>query len=145
MTLPYKPLSWADNEVLNTDKLNAMTNNDQWLFENMPRVTFAGNAKKTSGVKMLATRGIVAPNNSAAGSTVVYFGSTFSVGCNPIVVATSVPSDYKRRFHTVVRGIGSLMLPDHTGCQVIVSSAEVNPTIMKLTSNVYVMVVAIGY
>jgi hypothetical protein len=136
---------WADNEDLDVDKLNAMTNNDQWLFENMPRARYAGNVSKDSGVKILGTRAVIGPNTSSSGGARIYFGNTFSTGCTPIVVASVIPTNWQRRFHCVVNGLGKNIFPDHNGCLITVSSAEVNPKNMKMASNVYVQVVAIGW
>lgn len=145
MTLPYKALQWADNEDLDVDKLNAMTNNDQWLFENMPRARYAGSVTKDSGVKILATRAVVPPNSSASGGARVYFGNTFSAGCSPIVVASVVPTNFQRRFHIAVSGLGKNVFPDKNGALITISSDEVNPKNMKMLSNVYVQVMAVGW
>lgn len=145
MTLPYKALQWADNEDLDVDKLNAMTNNDQWIFENMPRARYAANVGKTAGVKILGTRAVIPATTSSLGRVTVYFGTTFSTGCQPIVVATAVPTNWQRRFHCVVNGLGKNVLPDHNGCVVTVTSAELAAKNQKLASNVWVQIVAIGW
>jgi len=145
VTLPYKALMWADNEDLDVDKLNAMTNNDQWLFENMPRARYSGNVSKDSGVKILGTRKVIPPNSSSMGSASVYFGNTFSAGCSPIVVASVVSTNWQRRFHCVVNGLGKNAFPDKNGCVITVGSAELNPKNMRMASSVYVQVIAIGW
>jgi hypothetical protein len=136
---------WSDNEALDVDKLNAMTNNDQWLFENMPRAKYSGNVSKWDGVKILGTRAVVPANNRPANAATVYFGNTFSSGCQPIVVATAIPTNWQRRYHTVVTGIGKNTVADKNGCVVTVSSAEINPKQMKLAAAVWVQVIAIGW
>lgn len=145
MTLPYKPTSWTDNEVLSTDKLNQMTNNDQWIYENTPRTKYVGNGTKTSGVKILATRALVTPRNSIAGTTDLYFGAFFSTGCQPIITCTVTPTGWQRRFFVSVHSLTGTTVPDHTGCRIHVSSGEITPAHQKILANVYIQVQAIGW
>ena len=136
---------WSDNEGLDVDKLNAMTNNDQWLFENMPRARYAANVTKTNGVKILGIRGVIPPTSASQFSTNIYFGTVFSVGCQPLVVATPSHTNWQRRSHCVVNGLGSLAVPDHTGCKVTVSIDEFAAKNLKFASSAYVNVIAIGW
>jgi len=144
MTLPYKPVSWGE-EPMSVDKLNQMTNNDQWLFENTPRMKYAAyTLTKNSGLKILATYAYVPPNRNRGTTRGVYFGSFFSVGCQPIVVATPVATNSQRRFFVAVNGIGRAV-PDHTGAQITLQASELNPKNDKLGGAVYVHVIAIGW
>lgn len=144
MTLPYKPVSWIEEPVA-TDKLAQMANNDQWLYENTPRMKFQGyNLLKTSGLKILATYGIIAPTTIYAGSTNVYFGSFFSVGCQPIVVAQTIATNSQRRFHINVNGIGRAV-PDHTGATLYIVTDEPSTKDVPIRASVYVHTIAIGW
>lgn len=146
MTLPYRALMWSDNEGLDVDKLNAMTNNDQWLFENMPRAKYIdGAVNKDAGIKVLGVRGYVPPTSGNGYTTSVYFGNVFSAGCKPIVVATAVSTNWQRRYICAVNGLGSLVFPDHNGCRVGVSADELNPKVNKIAAAVYVNVIAVGW
>jgi hypothetical protein len=136
---------WSDNEALDVDKLNAMTNNDQWLFENMPRARFSVNPVKNTGVKILGVRGYVAPSSASSGATNVYFGNMFSQGCRPLVVASAVHTNWQRRSHVAVNGLGNLAEPDYTGCKVTVSIDEWNSKYLKVASGIYVHILAMGW
>jgi hypothetical protein len=144
MTQPYKPVSWSE-EPTSVDKLNQMTNNDQWLFENTPRMKYnAYSLNKQSGLKILATYAFMPYTLATAQSRAVYFGSFFSVGCQPIVVATPVPLGPQRRFHVAVNGIGRAV-PDHTGCFIQLSPDEWNTKNNRVSQSVYVHLIAIGW
>ena len=145
MTLPYKALMWSDNEGLDVDKLNAMTNNDQWLFENMPRTRYSANVTKDSGVKILGCRAYVPPTSGNYSVATIYFGNMFSVGCNPLVVATASSTNWQRRYICAVNGIGSQVVPDYTGCMIGLSADELNPKVNTIAAPVYINVIAIGW
>lgn len=85
---PYKPVSW-NGEPITLLKLNQMASNDQFLFENTPRVRyFAGGITKDTGTKVLAGKTPFSANAAKAINVNVYFGSFFSSGCHPVVTAT---------------------------------------------------------
>lgn len=145
MTQPYKAVSWNE-EPISVDKLNTMTNNDQWLFENTPRMKYHGyNILKTSGLRILATYALIPATTARASSRGVYFGSFFSQGCQPIVVAQPVPTNSgQRRFFVAVNGIGRAV-PDHTGATITLTASELNPKSDRIANQVYCHVIAIGW
>lgn len=142
---PYAPQSWGDNEPIFTEKLNAMTNNDQYLFENMPAVYYNGHGvQKTAGTKILSAAVSIAPNSkSANGVARFYFGSFFSAGCNPFVIA-SINSYPQGRFHLWTRGIDTFW-PDHRGFEVNIGSDEINSKNNRISATVWVPFIAIGW
>jgi hypothetical protein len=142
---PYAPQSWSDNEPIFTDKLNAMANNDQWLFENMANVYYNGHGvKKAAGVKILTAAVSIPPNSkSGNGSRTFYFGNFFSSGCQPFVIA-SINSYPQGRFHLSTRGIGTFW-PDHRGFEVRISVDELNAKSNKINATVWVPFIAIGW
>jgi hypothetical protein len=142
---PYKPVTWGD-EPTYKDKLNQMTNNDQWLYENAPRLNFnTYGIKRTSGVKIMAAIAVVRANKSLWTSTTFNFGTFFSSGCKPVIVTGTQPTGGKYRYHTIVKGIGSYY-PDHRGVEVHVG-ADYYGTGTKNTvdTNVYVHFIAVGW
>lgn len=141
---PYRPVTWGDNDPLFTDKLNAMTNNDQWLFENMPTMFYnAYNLKRTTGLKMASGLVIIPASRSYWGAAVVYFGDFFSQGCHP-VVTTGLIHQGQLRMHVGVRGI-STMHPDNRGFTASVCVNEATAVNNYITKYVYVTWMAMGY
>lgn len=145
MTLPYKPTSWTDNEALSVEKLNQMTNNDQWLYENAPRAKYIGSGTKTAGVKILGARVLIGPRTTAVGTADIYFGSMFSTGCTPIITATVVPTNWQRRYFVSVNSLIGTPVPDHSGARITITSAEIAAANCKIGANVYVYIHAIGW
>lgn len=88
-TTPYQPTSWT-SEAVTQAKLAQMSNNDQWLFENLPKIRYsnAGLVKETS-IKMIVGK-TPFPANTTRNYIyqTINFGSFFSAGCHPIVVAS---------------------------------------------------------
>ena len=142
---PYKPVSWG-TEPITQDKLNTMASNEQWLFENTPRVLYnVDSLKRTSGVKILSGMGLVKTNGSSSfGASNILFGTFFSSGCKPIVVATACTAK-QGRISLVTRGIDHQARPDYRGFQVLLSTAELTRAHNKLLSNVYIPYIAIGW
>lgn len=121
-----------------------MTNNDQYLFENMPNVYYNGHGvKKTAGVKILSAAAAIPANTHGASWTTFYFGNFFSSGCQPFVVH-SINSFPQSRIHTAVRGIGTFW-PDHRGFEVRAYADELNVKANKITATVWVPFIAIGW
>lgn len=140
---PYQPISWSDNEPLYTDKLNAMANNEQWLFENAPRMYYnTFGLKKTSGIKILTGFVQLPPGNEHTGNT-FYFGTFFSQGCQPVVVA-SINTFPRGRLVVVTRGIGS-QWPDSRGFECRVYSAEPTSATRVIPPGVYAAFIATGW
>lgn len=141
---PYAPQSWSDNEPIFTDKLNAMTNNDQFLFENMPTVYYNGHGiRKTAGTKIMSAAVSIPANASGNGGNTFYFGNFFSSGCRPLVVA-SINSYPQGRFHLNTRGIGTFW-PDHRGFEVRIQADELNVKNNKINATVWIPFIAVGW
>lgn len=111
---PYVPVTWGDEPVF-TDKLNQMTNNDQYLFENSPKMYYNSyNLKKTSGVRIMGgVLGLPATTTRYRSGT-AYFGTFFSAGCRPIVVASVNPMGSGVDFSLTLRGVDSVYI-DYRG------------------------------
>lgn len=121
----YSPVQW-NGEDIELDKLKQMANNDQFLFENMPKMLFKGSISKAGGIRILAGRAPVPANPTKMySSKEVYFGSFFTSGCQPIVVATprAEGGNYGSKKLITVKGLGKSD-PDHRGASLIYHSAE---------------------
>lgn len=107
------------------ERMNEMSNNDQWLYENMPRLQYSVNGiKRNSGVKILAgqTRWPAEPRWEYVGLD-ISFGSFFTPGCNPTVVATAAGSSspHKKYVTTCSLGAAGNEVIDHRGFTAFVS------------------------
>jgi hypothetical protein len=87
---PYNPVTFT-SESLTQAKFEQMANNEQWLFENMPRIRYnAAGIVRDAQVKIIAGKIPYAPGGDPDGVEVkVYFGSYFTAGCKPVVVSSS--------------------------------------------------------
>jgi len=113
----YSPVAWNDGQELELDKLKQMGNNEQFLFENMPRMTYRGTINKNGGLRIAAGRAVMSPANDRGSATKqVNFGSFFTPGCQPIVVANgrSEGGVYGSKKLISITGLGRSD-PDHRG------------------------------
>ena len=142
---PYKPISWGDEPVFK-DKLNAMANNEQWLFENTPKMLFnTYGIKRSNGIKVLAGIAVVNPTNEAWAHATVSFGTFFSSGCKPVIVTGTQPTTGRWRYQTIFRGIGGYY-PDHRGMIVSAGAYYYGTSVASIVDGkVYVHYVAIGW
>ena len=114
---PYRPLSWAPNEVMTEAKMDQIANNSQWLFENKPNVNYnAHGVRRVIGVKIMCGVTTIPYTLTGIQTVAAYFGNFFSVGCRPIVT-TGVVS-FQRRMHIITNGFG-VMFPDHRGMEIV--------------------------
>ena len=142
---PYKATTWGDEPVYK-DKLQQMANNDQWLYENMPKMNFnTYGVKRTTGLKILAGIAIVPAGKKDWSGTTFNFNSFFSSGCKPVIVTGTQPTGGRWRYHTIVKGIGSYY-PDHRGVEINVGADYFGtPTANVVDQKVYVHLIAIGW
>jgi hypothetical protein len=113
---PFKAISFSPGEILTRAKLNQMTNNEQWLFENILQGQYnAHYIKRTSGLKLAAGIATFAVTTKGGRSVNVYFGSFFSVGCKPIVVGQAAGHGSGRLICAVTGPGANNNWPDHTG------------------------------
>lgn len=146
---PYKNTSFSTGETPSREKFNQMANNDQWLFENMPKAIYtAGTNKRQAGVKILSGKAIYSPRTTDWAEVEVSFGSVFSPGCQPVVVCTVASSWSHRKYATMV-GFDGTELIDHRGFRATVSSYEGtirgNSTWSVMNVGGHVNWIAIGY
>lgn len=146
MTTPYSPVQWVDNEPTWTEKLNQMTNNDQWLFENTPRAMYNSyKVKRTSQIKILTGVTIFPAQANGLYQIQVDFPSFFTPGCLP-TITTGVGYRLDYRIHLAFRGIGQ-DAPDHRGMIYTASVDPRNPDAKyyKFGKAFYAHYIAVGY
>jgi hypothetical protein len=142
---PYKSVSWADNEPIFTSKLNTMTNNDQWLFENTPRMVYSsygGAGKRSSQLKIAAGVLTVGANGQNVQTARQLFGSFFSTACKPVVV-TSLAHQGEVRLHWGIKGISTTYV-DSRGFDVLMG-ADVTGKWTHMTKTFWIHWIAVGF
>lgn len=141
---PYKAITWGDEPITST-KLAQMTNNDQWIVENMPSTFFnGGGVVKTGGIKIYGARFGYSPFNGSVQNKDVYFGGRFSTGCSP-VIATGLTGGVFSRKQVLVRGLNGTDIPDSTGCMLTVMVWEPGQYSNTFRSSFYVDIIAMGW
>lgn len=123
MTTPYRPVSFTNEQPTRT-KMQQLANNQQWLFENMTRLRYAAyGLTRDSGLKILTGKtSFPVVRNRNYYYAQIYFGSFFSAGCKPLVIATvETTGGNMHRSKVVVqsRAAGGI---DNTGFTAIVST-----------------------
>lgn len=111
----YSPVTWGGEDI-DLSKLKQMANNDQFLFENLPKMIYKGPITKAGGLKIACGKVAVPPKNSRQSTVEVYFGSFFTTGCAPVVTANARTggATYGNRKTVSIGGIGRVD-PDHRG------------------------------
>lgn len=144
-TTPYKAVTWGDEPIFK-DKLNQMTNNEQWLFENMPTMSFnTYGIKRTNGIKIMAAIAVVPANKKDWSGTTFNFGTFFSSGCKPVIVTGTQPTGNAWRYQVIIKGIGTYY-PDHRGIEINVGADYVFGSKTNIVNQqVYVHFIAIGW
>lgn len=141
---PYKAVTWGD-EPIYKDKLNQMTNNEQWLFENAPVVNYnTYGIKRNAGLKIMAGIAVVPAAKAASASATVNFGTFFSSGCKPVITVGTQPTGAQGRFHVSIKGIDGYY-PDHRGAVFIAAPDSTNTKLNVMSARVYVHFIAIGW
>lgn len=119
---PYKPVSWSDRS-LDVSKLQQMATNDQWLFENSPRMRYSGNGVvRDNGIKIIAGKTPYATSSNDWVDVSIYFGSFFTAACKPIVICTDETTGAALRKLVVTRGFGGEI--DYRGFVAHISDQE---------------------
>jgi hypothetical protein len=122
-----------------------MTNNDDWLHDNMPKVRYATDAAppQETGTKIMTGRVVVPAQKSDSFTKSVSFGTFFTPGCSPIVTATLV-CDAEDAIWLRVQGIGK-KVQDHTGCNIHGYQNSASGKKKTIEQTVYVDWIAVGY
>ncbi len=141
---PYRPVA-VNDKSLTKEKLQQMANNDQWLFENTPRIRYnflEGNIVRDSGAKILAGKLIFGAGTKDWSERTVSCGNFFSASCKPIVVSTVEATGTHLRKLVTTKGINGAEI-DHRGFIAHVSVQERNAKVMDTWGLIHYM--AIGF
>ena len=143
---PYQPISWSTGEPITRHKLNGMTANDQYLFENIPTVRFLSFAiDKTQGTKILAGCIRGGPSGDHNATTSARWGAFFTPGCRPIVVCSPSTNVTRARMMLVTKGLEGNDQPDHRGFLVQIVNSEYDERNSKVDCVVYCNYIAVGW
>jgi hypothetical protein len=124
---PYQPVSF-NGEMITTQKMNQMANNDQWLFENSPRIRYNANGLvRDASLKVMAGKTPYPLVSLNYVYQAVYFGSFFSAGCKPVITATIEAPSGGHRNRVMIYGLTGGEV-DNTGFQAVVTT-EAAPTL----------------
>lgn len=119
----YQDVTWSSDDAAVEDSLQQMTANDKYLFDHiMPQKYIAYNFIKTQGLKMAC--GIVSFNPSSPVQLTkdVMFGSFFTPGSRPVVVASLATPQTFRAF-IIIKGFGEgNQRPDSNGFNVVLNA-----------------------
>lgn len=140
----YIPVSWS-KEVVSIDKLQAMAQNDEALFQMKPQAALKhAGVTKNRGIRILAGSQLYQPTNTWATNVDHYFGNYFSAGCKPVVIPT-IYGYPQTATYIHPKGLGGTQLPDHRGFSVYVRSNERIGFKGTLTRPFYISYIAIGW
>lgn len=144
-TTPFRAVNFQPNQLLTEELLDQLATNQTWLFENTPRATYHyGSLTRKEGVKIISGRALIGATKKNNESTTVRFGDAFSANCNPNIT-TGIVSGNQRRFFVTIDGIGQMM-PDNTGFQIhVYLDAQTAKKQDKITRNIYIPWIAMGY
>lgn len=129
---PYRPVS-VNDKALTKEKLQQMANNDQWLFENTPRVRYTlldGSLTRDTGGKILAGKALFGASPNDWSERTIYFGNFFSAACKPIVQVTIETTGTHLRKYASIRGISGAEV-DHRGFICHLSAQERNAKVVE--------------
>jgi hypothetical protein len=127
---PFQVISWAPNDPITDEKLDAMVSNDGWLRDNMVMARYkSSGVTRDIGIKLAA--GLVriqAGKGIDRTPPTVSFDGFFSQGCQPIVTTGLVTPGQRQVFHTI-KGPGNSVLPTRDGftAQIHVVTAKNKP------------------
>lgn len=150
MTAPFQSVAFNINDQALVQKFNQMSNNDQYLFENLAKVRYRSNAlSRDTSVKVLSVRTPIAANTARQVRADIYWNGFFSSGCSPICVATAI-SHPQKRLNVTVCGLGGVVLPDSRGCMAQIEADEIYSDVPnqdggRIANNCYIDLIAIGY
>jgi hypothetical protein len=140
----FKALNWSPNEMLGESKIDAMTDNSEFLFANTPRALYTlPGVARVEGVRLCSGRALITARASDSAGVTVSFGNYFSNGCQPIIT-TGVNIEGTVQIHCVFHGIG-MLIPDHTGFQIEVNVDTPTKATDKIARSFYVSWQALGY
>jgi len=129
---PYRPVA-VNDKSLTKEKLQQMVNNEQWLFENSPRMRYTmhdGGLTRDNGAKILAGKALFGASTKDWVERTIYFGNFFSAACKPIVQVTIETTGTHLRKLATARSIDGGEI-DHRGFICHISAQERNAKVIE--------------
>lgn len=123
---PFRTVPWAANSVVTEDKLDQLQDNNQWLLENTPRGRYFrvdGGRKNIDIILVAGKTKVIKDPKSYMGRSTVKFGKAFHPDCHPNVT-TGIISDTKRKIFCIVQGLGTDLLPNATGFEIVIDTSN---------------------
>lgn len=118
METPFKPQTFAVDDVLTREVVDQMYSNQRWLFENTPRARwYFADDEKIQETDFVLTCGKVTIPQSKKENTVkqvVKFGEGFDSTCHPNVTI-GINSDAENEIFVAISGPDDKLLPDSSG------------------------------
>lgn len=138
--IPWKDITWGENDLITVDQLAGGESNDVWLRDNTPRGVYTiGN--RATGLKIACGATVIKATDARMASVQVSFGNIFSAGCRPII---TLGCETRQNYVSLtILGIGQLH-PDDRGFMVQAAGDQVVGT-AKLDWDIHVNWIAMGY
>lgn len=134
-------------EELTPAKLNALSENQDWLFEHLPLVKYSGYGGLRRDNQTRVGCGVVTiPSSSRRHQDIrVEFNSLFTTNCKPIIV-TGIVSHYVSRMTVAMWGFrGRGYVPLHDGFMATVACVEMDKENNYFQKTSYLNWIAVGY
>lgn len=142
----YNPQSWGEEDIT-TGKLNAMTSNDDWLYENLPRVHLQtyGGVRRDRKCKIAAGVITIPKSKEKIQHLRVDFDDFFTTNCKPIICATIVSHQNSKYVVTTYGTRGQGYVPLNDGFMARVAVFESNDKVNFFNKTSYLNWIAVGY
>lgn len=142
----FQSVNWGEEEVTPA-KLNAMTTNDDWLYEHLPYVKYSGYGGIRRDLQTRVGAGVITipKSNRAHQDLRVEFDNLFTTNCKPIIV-TGIVSHYVSRMTVTTWGFrGRGYVPLQDGFMATVGCVEMDKENNYFQKTSYLNWMAIGW
>lgn len=150
----YNPgINWSDDEIGSTDKLNAMVENTNIVYNLIPEAVYrssTGGTTEFNEVQSMILKpkiigGIYKTSGLASnyGQTraIGFPSGTFASGCNPVVQVTAAGTGHERYITTTIAGLDNSLVVGPSGFKVQIYHRDGE----KFQSEVYIHYLAFGW
>lgn len=143
----FRVVSWQPNELASRAKLEQLSENDKFLFENTANMTYysLGKVRTTTSLKLVAGVVSLAPAKSQSGAVNVSYAGEFNSNTSPIVTTGLVVTNANDHFSLLtIRGLGGKTLPTDSGFQFRWETRKGSASQRKRFGTVYCNYMALG-
>lgn len=144
----FKVVAWAQGVPFQDDAVDAMVNNDNFLFNNITKADQRGTRPASdhsapTSTKMASGLALISASRSRVKGVTVSFNSYFSARCLPIVT-TGVVSNSQRMLYVTTQGFGTSLRPTAAGFHAYAFAETLTKT-KSITRSFYISWHALGY